>query len=98
MGGIAADLPQSGLAAQTNGPDLVGHINNCQSVFSQNPTYVAVDFYEKGQILQLVAQLNGVTYNGKGATQPPTTRSAGGKVQSSLAGALVAGALGLLAL
>ncbi|KAF8953695.1 hypothetical protein CPC16_012068 [Podila verticillata] len=98
VGGQTADLPQPGLAAQTNGPDLVGHINDCQGVFSQNPTYVAVDFYEKGQILQLVAQLNGVTYTGKGATQPSTTTSAGGKVQSSFAGALVAGALGLLTL
>ncbi|KAG0032646.1 hypothetical protein BGZ81_010371 [Podila clonocystis] len=100
VGGQRADLPQQDAAAQTNGPDLVSHINNCQTVFSQNPTYVAVDFYQQGSLLQLVAQLNGVTYTGKGATQPSTGKNAGGKVQSSLtAGALaVAGGLGLLLL
>ncbi|KAF9405010.1 hypothetical protein BGZ94_003811 [Podila epigama] len=88
------DLPQPGAAAQTNGPDLVGHINKCQSTFSQNPTFVAVDFYQKGSLLELVAQLNGVEYNGKGATQvSPTGKNAGNQVQATL---VAGGALAVL--
>lgn len=69
------DVPQPGAAAQTNGDDLITHANTCQSTFNQNPSFVAVDFYEKGTLLQTLAQLNGVTWNNKLPTQPTTKSS-----------------------
>lgn len=71
------DVPQPGAAAQTNGADLISHINSCQSTFDQIPSFVAVDFYEKGSLLQTLAQLNGVTWNNKSPTQPSSTKGNG---------------------
>ncbi|KAF8961690.1 hypothetical protein BGZ46_001305 [Entomortierella lignicola] len=75
IGGQTFDLPQPGVAATTNGPDLITHVNDCQKTFAQNPSFLAVDFYEKGSILPTVAQLNGVTWNNKAPTQPSSTKS-----------------------
>ncbi|KAF9198572.1 hypothetical protein BGZ49_000581 [Haplosporangium sp. Z 27] len=75
IGGQTFDLPQPGVAATTNGPDLITHVNDCQKTFAQNPSFLAVDFYEKGSILPTVAQLNGVTWNNKAPTQPSSTTS-----------------------
>ncbi|KAG0212354.1 hypothetical protein BGX28_006498 [Mortierella sp. GBA30] len=70
VGNITADVPQPLAANKTNGPDLAAHITSCESTFSQIPNFVAVDFYEKGNLLQKVAEVNGVQWNGKAATQP----------------------------
>ncbi|KAG0257594.1 hypothetical protein BG011_003874 [Mortierella polycephala] len=67
------DLPQPGLAVKTNGDDLATHINTCQSTLNQMPNFIAVDFYDKGSILQLVAQVNNVKWDGKGPTTPKST-------------------------
>ncbi|KAF9909838.1 hypothetical protein BX616_011044 [Lobosporangium transversale] len=76
-GGQNIDVPQPDAAAQTNGEDLVTHINSCQSTFSQVPNFVAVDFYEKGTLLQTVAQINDVPFNNKTPTQPKNSGSSG---------------------
>ncbi|KAF8928109.1 PLC-like phosphodiesterase [Dissophora ornata] len=73
LGGTTVDVPQPGAANQTNGPDLTSHVNACQTTFKQIPNFVTVDFYEKGILLQTVAQVNGVKWNNKPATQPTTT-------------------------
>ncbi|KAF9360917.1 hypothetical protein BGX34_007415 [Mortierella sp. NVP85] len=75
--GDNTDVPQPGAAPQTNGADLVNHANDCQSVFNQLPSFVAVDFYEKGTVFQTIAQLNGVTWNNKLPTQPKVTSQNG---------------------
>ncbi|KAF9581049.1 hypothetical protein BGW38_002070 [Lunasporangiospora selenospora] len=86
-------IPQSGAAAETNGQQLVDHVNNCQSTFNQRPSFIAVDFYEKGSLLQTVAQANGVQWNGKAATQP-TARGGNKSAANTLSvGAKTAGAL-----
>ncbi|KAF9157470.1 hypothetical protein DFQ26_008705 [Actinomortierella ambigua] len=90
-GGQSIDVPQRGAAEQTNGPDLVSHVNECVSTFKQNPAFLAIDFYEKGSLLQTVAQLNGVTYVGKGPTNPKTP-SHGATVTSSSKAAMAAAA------
>ncbi|KAF9438819.1 hypothetical protein BGZ76_004419 [Entomortierella beljakovae] len=75
--GQAIDLPQPGAANVTNGDDLITHVNTCQSTFSQKPTFIALDFYEKGQVFPTIAQLNGVTWNGKTPTQPKAGSGSG---------------------
>ncbi|KAF9092836.1 hypothetical protein BGX27_001717 [Mortierella sp. AM989] len=99
--GQTIDIPQPGAAATTNGPELVTHVNTCLSTFSQNPTFITVDFYEKGTILETTAQLNGVTWNGKAATQPKPSgaASAMSNVNAKVVGMVaLATALGLLTL
>ncbi|KAG0322469.1 hypothetical protein BGZ99_003337 [Dissophora globulifera] len=104
VSGVNADLPQPGAADQTNGPDLVSHANSCQSTFNQIPTFVAVDFYEKGSLLQTVAQLNGVTFNNKLPTQPASSTTSGALSAKSIisaravSAAAIIGATSLLAL
>ena len=78
LGGLTIDMPQPGAANQTNGPDLTSHVNACQTTFKQTPNFVAVDFYEKGNLLQTVAQVNGVKWNNKAATQPTTKGTGAG--------------------
>ncbi|KAG0056104.1 hypothetical protein BGZ83_006365 [Gryganskiella cystojenkinii] len=64
--------PQKGIASQTNGPDLTSHVTSCQTTFNQIPSFIAVDFYEIGSLLQTVANVNGVPWNGQAATPGPT--------------------------
>ena len=61
-------LPQPEAADQTNGPDLTSHINSCQTTFKQIPSFVAVDFYQKGSLTETVAKVNKVKWNGIMAT------------------------------
>ncbi|KAG0048229.1 hypothetical protein BGZ83_006786 [Gryganskiella cystojenkinii] len=79
MGNQVVTLPQKGLANQTNGPDLTSHVTSCQTTFSQIPSFIAVDFYEIGSLLQTVAKVNGVPWNGQAATPgPPGTNGSNG--------------------
>ncbi|KAF9912773.1 hypothetical protein EC991_008635 [Linnemannia zychae] len=102
VGGQTFDLPQSGAAAQTNGPDLAAHANKCTSTFNKIPNFIAVDYYEQGSLLSTVAQLNGVKWNGKAAT--PAGGSQNGAVGAfagkgvSVAIAMAAAVLGFVAL
>ncbi|KAF9086870.1 hypothetical protein BGX29_002701 [Mortierella sp. GBA35] len=96
VSGQTYDVPQSGAADKTNGPDLASHANKCTQTFSKIPNFVAVDFYEKGSVLQTVAQLNGVTWNGKGATSAPGTKNGATSGQKS-SSVLVGGAVSLAA-
>jgi hypothetical protein len=66
--GDSISIPQPDAADQTNGPDLVSHINSCQTTFKQIPNFVAVDFYQKGSLTETVAKVNKVTWNGIVAT------------------------------
>ncbi|KAG0053518.1 hypothetical protein BGZ83_000935 [Gryganskiella cystojenkinii] len=98
-------IPQSGAAATTNGADLISHVNNCQSTFNQIASFVAVDFYEKGSLLEIVAQINGVTFNGKQATQPgavkgngAVTTNGGAFSKEAVALAIAAGFMAIMAL
>ncbi|KAF9135472.1 hypothetical protein BGW39_002617 [Mortierella sp. 14UC] len=103
VGGQSFDLPQSGAAAQTNGPDLAAHANKCTSTFNKIPNFIAVDFYEQGSLLSTVAQLNGVKWNGKASTPAAGTNKSGavgtfaGK-GVSMAAAMAAAVLGFVAL
>ncbi|KAF9122777.1 hypothetical protein BGX30_001794 [Mortierella sp. GBA39] len=90
LGNQTIDIPQSSIAAQTNGADLASHANKCTQTFNKIPNFVAVDFYEQGAILQTVAQLNGVTWNGQAATPAAGTKS-------SAAAGTIAGASSVVA-
>ncbi|KAF9344461.1 hypothetical protein BGX26_004343 [Mortierella sp. AD094] len=98
ISGQSFDIPQPGVAATTNGPDLITHVNDCQTTFSQNPSFVAVDFYEKGSVFPTIAQLNGVTWNNKAPTQPKATGSGKGNGAASAMSSVNAKAMGMVAL
>lgn len=78
MQGSTISIPQPDAAGQTNGPDLVSHINSCQTTFKQIPNFVAVDFYEKGSLTETVAKVNKVTWNGIVATSGKNDTTNGG--------------------
>ncbi|GJJ68949.1 hypothetical protein EMPS_01295 [Entomortierella parvispora] len=106
LDGVVVDIPQPGAALQTNGAALVSHVNNCTQVFSQSASFIAVDFYEKGSVMQTVAQVNGVTFNGILPTQPTnstsgassTTPHMGGFSKESVAMAVAAVFMAVMAL
>ncbi|KAF9570414.1 hypothetical protein EC968_001813 [Mortierella alpina] len=72
LNGQDIDIPEPSLANVTNTIDLTNHINSCQAAFLQIPNFIAVDFYEQGNLLQATAAVNGVAWNGKEPTQPTT--------------------------
>ncbi|KAG0288211.1 hypothetical protein BGZ96_007977 [Linnemannia gamsii] len=94
MQGSSISIPQPDVADQTNGPDLVSHINSCQTTFKQIPNFVAVDFYQKGSLTETVAKVNKVTWNGIEATSVKNvTTNGGSKGSGSGSGSNAAGSL-----
>ena len=71
-------FPQPLLANQTNGPDLESHVKSCQTTFNQNPSFIAVDFYDMGSLLQTVAQVNGVKWISRSGTNGTNTNPGSG--------------------
>ncbi|KAI8051181.1 PLC-like phosphodiesterase [Syncephalis plumigaleata] len=70
MGGSAIPIPNPDVAATVNSDPLKNHIELCRTQQSGvMPNFIAVDFYEQGDTLKLVAQLNGVNYTGNGGTK-----------------------------
>lgn len=62
LGGTAIEIPQKGKANITNADSLLNQAKDCHSTFGRNPTFLEVDFFNYGNTLQIVAQLNNVTY------------------------------------
>ncbi|ORZ40584.1 PLC-like phosphodiesterase, partial [Catenaria anguillulae PL171] len=63
---IPIDVPSANNAKWVNKADKIrGHLNKCQSVRGQRVNYVLVDFYEYGDLTEVVAGLNGVPYVAK---------------------------------
>ncbi|KAI9278225.1 PLC-like phosphodiesterase [Phascolomyces articulosus] len=59
-------IPQSGSANVTNSEgSLLKQANDCDQAFGKRPNFLIVDFYNRGQTLEIAAQLNNVTYNSK---------------------------------
>ena len=56
LGSNVITMPQPDIANVTNAAELNDHVTNCQKVLKQTPNFIAVDFYEKGNLLQVVAQ------------------------------------------
>ncbi|KAF9906881.1 hypothetical protein BX616_000588 [Lobosporangium transversale] len=77
LGGESISIPQPGAANQTNSADLTSHINDCQKTFKQIPSFIAVDFYQKGSVMQALAQINGVKWNRQEPTQKGVTGGSG---------------------
>ncbi|KAF9378217.1 hypothetical protein CPB97_009715 [Podila verticillata] len=110
LGSNVITMPQPDIANVTNAAELTDHVSNCQKVLKQTPNFIAVDFYEKGNLLQVVAQANSVKWNGKATTPMATgtgsgsgsgagTNSAGNRLVSAKAlGLAVAVAVGLASL
>lgn len=54
-----AKLPDSGRAAEANAADvLLARVAQCQRSMSRTPTFIAVDFYEQGDLFEVVQMLN----------------------------------------
>ncbi|KAG0223944.1 PLC-like phosphodiesterase [Mortierella sp. GBAus27b] len=71
------EIPQPGAADKTNGADLTAHVKDCQATLKQMPNFVTVDFYDKGVLLQTVANVNGVQWNGQLPTPSKGNNSTG---------------------
>lgn len=84
FGTLVIEVPQPAQAANINSVSVLGtHATNCQNTFGTIPNFVTVDFYEQGDVFQVLASLNGVTYvsktlGGSSATSKPTTTSSSG--------------------
>lgn len=90
LGTNVITMPQPDIANVTNAAELADHVTNCQKVLKQTPNFIAVDFYEKGRLMQVVADANGVKWNGK-ATTPVATGTGSGSGSGSGAGTNSAG-------
>ncbi|KAF9431827.1 hypothetical protein BGZ76_011642 [Entomortierella beljakovae] len=76
LGDESINFPQPAAADQTNGPDLVGHVKSCQTIFKQIPSFIAVDYYQKGSIFQTLAQVNNVKWVAKSSSNSATDSTA----------------------
>ncbi|ORY00929.1 PLC-like phosphodiesterase, partial [Basidiobolus meristosporus CBS 931.73] len=56
------NIPAASHATLTNGEQLQNHAIQCREERNRTANFLAVDFYDVGNILQVVAELNGVTY------------------------------------
>ncbi|RUS30869.1 PLC-like phosphodiesterase [Jimgerdemannia flammicorona] len=76
IAGIEIELPQPGKVNTTNSDASLGlQERTCTSTFGRIPNYIAVDFYEAGDVFQLLASMNGVTYVEKQLGGTKTTSS-----------------------
>ncbi|KAG0332460.1 hypothetical protein BG000_009982 [Podila horticola] len=99
LGANNISIPQPDIANITNAAELADHVTNCQKVLKQTPNFIAVDFYERGDLMKVVAQANSVKWNGKNSTAPtsgPGSGSGSGTQSSAVSNYLVnAKALGM---
>ncbi|KAI9359343.1 PLC-like phosphodiesterase [Pilaira anomala] len=64
LGSTVIEIPQKGTAAVTNSEgSLLKQANTCTEKFGRKPNFFSVDFYNRGTALEIVANLNNVTYN-----------------------------------
>lgn len=76
IGTLEVEIPQPGIANTTNSDASLGaEARLCNSTFNRIPNFLAVDFYDEGQVFQVAAQLNGVPYVAKqlGTNQTSST-------------------------
>ncbi|KAJ8653064.1 hypothetical protein O0I10_011284 [Lichtheimia ornata] len=70
MGSNTIQVPQSGSANKTNSEgSLLAQAQECTQTFGRAPNFLIVDFYNRGQTLQIAAQLNNVTFQNTTALQ-----------------------------
>ncbi|KAF9411763.1 hypothetical protein BGZ94_001242 [Podila epigama] len=75
LGSNVIPIPQGAIANITNADELADHVKNCKTTFKQVANFIAVDFYDKGDIFKVVAEANNVKWSGKTANaSSPTAR------------------------
>lgn len=63
LGSTVIEIPQKGTAVTTNGEDsLMKQAGTCKQTFGRQPNFLAIDFYNRGNSLDIAARLNNVTY------------------------------------
>jgi hypothetical protein len=60
IGALKIEIPAKNKAAVTNSQSLIDHTINCTMVFERKPNFVEVDFYNIGDVLDLIEELNGI--------------------------------------
>lgn len=63
LGTTVIEIPQKGTSNVTNSnSSLLKQATTCTSTFGRQPNFLELDFFNRGQALQIAAQLNNVTY------------------------------------
>ncbi|ORX89974.1 PLC-like phosphodiesterase [Basidiobolus meristosporus CBS 931.73] len=73
--GSNIQIPAANYATTTNAQSLANHASQCNQERNQMPNFIAVDFYDVGNVFQVVANLNQVPYTApsKGTTGDKST-------------------------
>ncbi|KAI8047560.1 PLC-like phosphodiesterase [Gilbertella persicaria] len=102
LGALEIEIPQKGTANVTNGnSSLLAQAQQCKSTFGRQPTFLEIDFYNKGNTLEIAAALNNVSYTRPSQLQCDVyeaTASTGGSGSSSDASTLMYSSTVLLSL
>lgn len=63
VGNMKIPLPQGGKAADTNSrAQLQEHMSKCAAVLGRNPSFIEVDFFDQGDAITVVDELNNVSH------------------------------------
>lgn len=63
VGNMKIPLPQGGKAADTNSMlQLQDHMSKCTAALERNPNFIEVDFFDQGDAMNVVDQLNNVSH------------------------------------
>jgi len=83
LGGTSISVPDYTDSITANQIPLETHAYSCKAQYGI-ASYIAVDFYEYGDVFQTVAVLNGVTYNGSVSVKSGAGRSRGGELKKEV--------------
>ncbi|KAI9026458.1 PLC-like phosphodiesterase [Phycomyces nitens] len=83
IGSIEAQVPQRDSASTTNSNSLRDQTTECTRTFGKKPNFIEVDFYDEGDAMEIVSELNEVPWVKRdGVTEGPAiTPSAPTKTQ-----------------
>jgi hypothetical protein len=63
VGNMKIPLPQGGKAVETNSMlQLQDHMSKCTAVLERNPNFIEVDFFNQGDAMNVVDDLNNVSH------------------------------------
>ncbi|KAI8394152.1 PLC-like phosphodiesterase [Radiomyces spectabilis] len=96
LGSSPIEIPQKGTANITNSDSLMKQAQSCSQTFGRPPTFLEVDFYNKGDTMAIAAKLNNVSYVDKPLQCDQTAEASGKSNQDSAATAVMASPLLLL--
>lgn len=84
--GVRIEVPQKDKAPETNSDSLRKHVAECTQLLGRKPNFVEVDFYDQGDALDIVADINGLPLKAASMIPPPTTTPATTPTTTNLVG------------